>query len=78
MHCVCGMVVQGPDLHIENDETAIFQNKYHTGRVLLQHYVVDSICREMKEVFMYGVSDRTLHETIRTCIFPGSVITSDM
>lgn len=76
--------IGGEGLHVEIDESKIFKNKNHIGRLTRQQetreWVFGGICRETKETFFEIVNDRreeTLKDAIERNVERGSHIISD-
>ena len=75
------ILIGGPNMTVEEDESFFTRRKNHQGRVLPQQWVFGGWCRETKESFMYAVPDRsagTLIPIIQASIRPGTNINSDM
>jgi len=75
------IVVGGPGMNVQIDETHIVDRKYHRGRNLAnqQTWLLGGV-DEKGEVFMKVVEKRdkeTLHGIIKKHIRPGSIIVSD-
>lgn len=76
--------VGGPELHVEIDETHLFENKYHRGRPTTmqarKEFVFGMCCRETQEVVMVRVKrcdKNTLWPLILQHVRPGSIINTD-
>ena len=76
--------VGGQGLHVEIDETHLFENKYHQGRPTAmqarREYVFGMLCRETKTVVMIRVKKcdkATLWPLILRYVRPGSIIYTD-
>lgn len=74
------IVIGGPGLTVEIDESVFAKRKYNVGRVPKQQWVFGGVCRETKECFLYAVENRsadTLMPIIIENIAPGTLIISD-
>lgn len=74
------LVIGGPGLTVEIDESVFAKRKYNVGRVPKQQWVFGGICRETKECFLYAVENRSaasLMPIIINSIAPGTLIISD-
>ncbi len=78
------IVIGGPGLHVEIDETHVSRNKYGRGAPLSaqinKQYVFGGICRETKEFFLHRVNScnkDTLWPLIKRHVSNGSFINTD-
>lgn len=74
------IVIGGPNMEVEIDETVISRRKYQRGRILPEQWLFGGICRQTRDVFLYAVPDRTkttLHNCIKAAIAPGTTIYTD-
>jgi len=74
------MVIGGPGIKVEIDETLMFKRKYNRGRLVQKHWFFGGYCVEQKRGFLIPVSKRdkaTLVPLIEKHIAPGSIIESD-
>jgi transposase-like protein len=74
------VVIGGPGMHVEVDESLFSRRKNNVGLVLPQQWVFGGVCRETHEVFLVAVPDRTaqtLLDCIRRHVLPQTTILSD-
>jgi len=74
------LVIGGPGIKVEIDETLMFKRKYNRGRLVQKHWFFGGYCVEQKRGFLVPVSKRdkaTLLPLIEKHIAPGSIIESD-
>jgi hypothetical protein len=76
--------IGGPEATVEIDETQIFRNKNHAGRLTGEQarrkWLFGGICRETKETFFVLISDRseaTLMAALQAHVVAGTRIISD-
>ncbi|XP_046663933.1 uncharacterized protein LOC124356778 isoform X2 [Homalodisca vitripennis] len=74
------LVIGGPGLTVEIDESVFAKRKYNVGRVPKKQWIFGGICHETKDCFLFAVEDRSaasLMPIIVERIAPGTRIVSD-
>lgn len=75
------IMIGGPGLHVQIDESLFVRRKYNVGRVAREQWVFGGVCEETKESFLYAVDNRSaasLIPIIQQTIRPGTTIISDL
>lgn len=75
------MVIGGPGMHVQIDESLLMKRKYNRGRLVKSQWVFGAYCVEQSKGFLFFVENRseeTLLPLITRHIADGSIITSDL
>uniref|UniRef100_A0A5S6Q405 cAMP-regulated phosphoprotein 19 n=1 Tax=Trichuris muris TaxID=70415 RepID=A0A5S6Q405_TRIMR len=71
------LVIGGPGLTVEVEETAFSKRKYQHGRMYPTQWVLRGVCRETGERFLVPVGNGSRRTLIRRCVRPGTTVITD-